>query len=53
MTTNQPFQVLRTGKRRYYIQEVATGDLKALPFDSKKAAQAAVDGWNKRREERR
>lgn len=52
MTTTQtpkPYQVRKTGPGCFYVQEVATGELKALPFKTRKAAQAAVDGWNERR----
>lgn len=47
--STEPFQVHRGGPHCWYIREVATGDLKALPFRTRRAAQEAVDGWNARR----
>lgn len=44
--TTPRYQLHRAGARLWYVQEVGTGELKALGFSTRKAAQKAVDEWN-------
>ena len=48
-TTTEPYRVCKTGTHIYYVQEVATGELKGLDFKTRRAATEAVAGWNSRR----